>query len=131
MTLRARLLDAMSAPSCPKRGVTGVTGVTSKKVTPQVAPQVIEVTPVTSVTCEKTLVPKRCVTGLVTADSADRRDTELFIAADGTVWLSECLRDAYDERAAIFEYDAGMSHEQASHAAWKGIMKSEGIIVHD
>jgi hypothetical protein len=59
------------------------------------------------------------------------RNETLKHAVDGTVWLSEHLRDAYDERAAIFEYDAGMSREQASHAAWKDIMTSEGIIVHD
>lgn len=31
---------------------------------------------------------------------------------------SQDLRDAYEERAAILEYDAGLSREEAERAAW-------------
>jgi hypothetical protein len=55
----------------------------------------------------------------------------LFFAADGTAWLSDRLRDLYDGRAAILEFDGGMSREKANHAAWIEVMRSEGIAVHD
>jgi hypothetical protein len=64
--------------------------------------------------------------------SAGRQANDhLFIAADGTAWLSERLRDAYDERAAIFEHDSGISREQANHRAWVEVMRGEGVIVND
>ena len=31
---------------------------------------------------------------------------------------SRDLRDAFEERAAILEYDAGLSREEAEHEAW-------------
>lgn len=36
------------------------------------------------------------------------------------------LQELFEERAAIMEYDGGMTREQAEIEAWKDIMKNYG-----
>lgn len=36
---------------------------------------------------------------------------------------SEALREAFEERAAIMEYDGGLSREEAERAAWALVLK--------
>ncbi|MEW5864185.1 MAG: hypothetical protein AB1773_11445 [Pseudomonadota bacterium] len=44
-------------------------------------------------------------------------------ALPGEIHDCEALREAYEERAAIMEFDGGMSREDAERAAWALVLK--------
>ena len=40
-------------------------------------------------------------------------------------WTDEALRDLFDERAAIMEFDGGLTRQQAEAAAWREVFCDE------
>jgi hypothetical protein len=48
-------------------------------------------------------------------------------ALPGQIRKSEALRDAFEERAAIMEYDGGMTRAEAERAAWALISKQRRL----
>lgn len=46
------------------------------------------------------------------------QDVALKLLKQGKIALSPEVREAYEERSAIMEYDAGLSRDQADRYAW-------------
>jgi hypothetical protein len=60
----------------------------------------------------------------------DTNDTGTFYDTDGGTWPDEISPDDYEERAAIMQFDGGLSRDEAGLQAWKATMEARGITVH-
>jgi hypothetical protein len=61
-------------------------------------------------------------------DAGPREGPAATIGSNGSalsarIQVSEAMREAFEERAAIMEFDGGLSHEDAERIAWTLIVK--------
>lgn len=76
--------------------------------------------------CQKCQNPSRGTFGTFGTASSERNtifsgDPDIG-AARYVAWTEEARRDLYEERAAIMEFDGGMTREEADATAWQEVI---------
>lgn len=84
--------------------------------------------PVSCGTYNGTVSLKALADKVLSRDKAGtKRGTGCFIAGTKCLFLvPQHLEEEYEERAAIMEFDGGLSREQAEHAAYEDLTKGTG-----
>lgn len=78
--------------------------------------------------------PGRSVATVASVAGAGRNSDIQTVAAVAShhpnhgIWKAADLREVYEERAAIMEYDAGMSRAEAEAAAWVDVFGNRPLI---